>query len=110
MSGGVPQGSVLRRPLFLLFTPELFSIVVNKLIGYANDSKLMAVVPSPGVRVVVADYLNGVLGKVSEWNDLWRMKLDASKTKTMVVPRSTTMHPQLPPINYSYWWNCAEGV
>ena len=30
-----------------------FSILENKLIGYANDSTLMAVVPSPGVRVTV---------------------------------------------------------
>ena len=31
-----------------------FSILENKLIGYADDSTLMAVVPSPGVRVAVA--------------------------------------------------------
>ena len=28
--------------------------------------------------------------------DLWGMKLNASKTKTMIVSRSRTMHPQLP--------------
>ena len=32
--------------------------------------------------------------KVSEWCDLWGMKLNASKTKTMIVSRSRTMHPQ----------------
>ena len=31
--------------LFLLYTSELFSILENKLIGYADDSTLMAVVP-----------------------------------------------------------------
>ena len=34
---GVPQGGVLG-PLFLLYTSELFSILDNKLIGYADDS------------------------------------------------------------------------
>ena len=38
-------------------TSELFSILENKLIGYADDSTLMAVVPSPGVRVAVAESL-----------------------------------------------------
>ena len=32
--------------------------------------------------------------KVSEWCDLWGMKLNARKTKPMRVPRSRTMHPQ----------------
>ena len=40
---GVPQGSVLGQLLFLLSTSEHFSILENKLIGYADDSALMAV-------------------------------------------------------------------
>ena len=48
---GVPQGSVLGTLLFHLHTSELFSILENKLIGYADDSTFMTVVPSPGVRV-----------------------------------------------------------
>ena len=68
----------------------------NKLIRYADDSTLMAVVPSPGVRVAVAESLIRDLGRVSEWCDLWGMKLNASKTKTMIVSRSHTMHPQSP--------------
>ena len=63
---GVPLGSVLGPLLFLLYTSELFSILENKLIGYADDSTLMAVVPSPGITVAVAESLIHDLGRVSE--------------------------------------------
>ena len=106
---GVPQNSVLVPLLFLLYTSELFSILENKLIGYADDSTLMPVVLSPGVRVAVAESLISDLGRVSEWCDLWRMKLNASKTKTMIVSRSCTMHP-LAVIPINYWRNFTEGV
>ena len=58
----------------------------------------MVVVPSPGVRVAVAESLIRGLGRVSEWCDIWVMKLNASKTKTMIVSRFRTMHPQSPAI------------
>ena len=57
---------------------------------------MLAVVPSPGVRVTVAESLSRDLVTISDWCDLWRMKLNASKTKTMIVSRSRTMHPQSP--------------
>ena len=56
-----------------------------QLVGYADDSTLMLVVPSPHVRVVVAESLICDLGRVSEWCDLRGMKLNGSKTKTMIV-------------------------
>ena len=92
----MPQGSVLGPLLFLLYTLELFSILENKLRGYADDSILAAVVPSPVIRVAVAESLIHDLGRVSEWCDLWGMKLNARKTKSMIVSRSSTMHPQSP--------------
>ena len=48
---GEPQGSVLGPLLFLLHTSGLFSIMENKLIGYADDSTLMVVVPSPALEL-----------------------------------------------------------
>ena len=58
----------------------------------------MAVVPSIGVRVAVAESMIRDLGRVSDWCDLWEMKLNASKTKTMIVSRSHTMHLQSLPL------------
>ena len=90
---GVPQGSVLGLLLFLLYTAELFSVVENKLYSYADDSTLVAVVPSP-----VSESMNRDLNRVSVWCNLWRIKLNASKTKTMIVTRSRIVHPQLTPL------------
>ena len=56
----------------------------------------MAVVPSPA-RVTVAESLNRDLVRVNAWCYLWGMKLNVSKTKTMIVSRPRTMHPQSPP-------------
>ena len=56
--------------LFLIYTSELFSVLENKLIGYADDSTLIAVVPSPGLRFAVAESLSRNLVKVIEWCDL----------------------------------------
>ena len=59
---------------------------------------LMAVVTSPGIRIRVAESLIRDLGRVGESLDLSGIKLNASKTKTMIVSRPRTMHPQSPPL------------
>ena len=66
----------------------------NKLYGYADDFTLKAVVPSPGERVAVSESTNRDLNRVSVWCNLWGMKLNDSKTKTMIVSRSRTVHLQ----------------
>ena len=108
MVSGVPQGSVLGPQLFLLYTAELFSIVENKLYGYAADSTLVAVVLSPGERVAVSESVNCDLNRVSVWCDLWGMKLNASKTKTYDSLQVTHSSSSVNPIDFR--WNCARGV
>ena len=95
---GVPKGSVWGPLLFLLYTAKLFSIVETKLYGYADDSTLVAVVAYPGERVAVSESMNRDLNRVSVWCNLCGMKLNASKTKTMIVSRSRTVHLQLIPL------------
>ena len=54
--------------------------------------------PSPGERVPVIESLNRHLNNVSMWSHLWEMKLNASKTKIMMVSRSHTIQPQSTPL------------
>ena len=62
--------------VFLLYISELFPILENKLIGYADDSTLIAVVPSPGVRVTVSESLNRDLVRVNVLCDLWGNEIE----------------------------------
>ena len=78
MVSGVPKGSILGLQLFLLYTAELFSIAENKQYGYAEDSTLVAVVPSPAERVADTESTNRDLNRVSVWCDLRGMKLNAN--------------------------------
>ena len=94
----------------LLYTTELFSIVVNKLYGYTDDATLVAVVPFPGKRIAVTELMNRDINRASVWCDLWGMKLNASKTTTMIVSSSRTVHPQSTPLTTDSLWNCSERV
>ena len=53
---------------------------------------------SPGERVAVSESINRDLNRVSVSCNLWGMKLNAIKTKTIIVTRSRTVHPQLTPL------------
>ena len=70
--------------LFLLYTSELFFLLENKLVGYADDPTLITVVPSTGVWVTK-------LNKSDKDDDSLQITLSAS---------------QVIPINN--WPNCAK--
>ena len=68
MASEVTQGSVLGLQLFLLYTTKLFSKVKNKLLGYADDSSLVAVVLYRLLRIAaVTASINRDLNRVSVW-------------------------------------------
>ena len=93
---GVPQGSVLGPLLFLLYTSDLSDALENVLVGYADDSTLIATVPRPSDRISVVSSLNRDLIRIGEWCSAWGMLVNPSKTKAMVISRSRTIAPPYP--------------
>ena len=84
---GVPQGSVFGPLLFLLYTSELYSILENKLIGYADGFILMAYVP-PKALVKVAESLMHDLGKVRSYLSLSRMNIASPSVTPLTIGRT----------------------
>ena len=93
---GVPQGSVLGPLLFSLYTGDLSVDLANILVGYADDSTLVAHVPRPSDRVDVVASLNRDLESIGAWCDRWGMEVNPGKTKALIISRSRTIYPVFP--------------
>merc|ERR1711905_100256 len=90
---GVPQGSVLGPILFVIYTADLFEVVENRLVNYADDSTLYATIKRSSSRQSVAESLNKDLTRISDWCKQLMMKLNPTKTKTLIFGRSRTLTP-----------------
>ena len=62
---GVSQGSVLGPLLFILYTSELFHIVGNHIVEYADDTTIYAVICEPLLRPQVMEFLNQDLSVIN---------------------------------------------
>ena len=87
----VPHGSDLGPLLFKLYTSELFNIVGNHIVGYADDATIYAVIPRPLSRPRAMESLNQDLAGINSWGLKWYMRFNPKKTKSTVVSRPQTI-------------------
>ena len=80
-----PQDIVLDSLLFLLPTSELPMTLQNTLLGYADDSTLIAEVQKPGNRALAVSSLNNDFASISDSCKRWGMLVNPNKIEALVI-------------------------
>lgn len=81
---GVPQGSVLRPLLFLLFVNDLPDWITNSMRMFADDVKIWNVISSD----IDSKSLQEELNSLTRWSSKWLLQLNPSKCKVMHIGHS----------------------
>jgi hypothetical protein len=81
---GVPQGSVLGPLLFVLFINDIDRSVVNRLLKFADDTKLFGCVSTQQQ----IDVLRADLNTLFKWSEEWQMVFNVEKCKVMHFGKS----------------------
>ena len=76
---GVPQGSVLRPLLFLIYINDLDDNITSNLLKFADDTKVFRKVNSDGDK----QHLQNDLDRLVKWSEKWQMLLNFGKCKCL---------------------------
>ena len=77
----MPQGSVLRPLLFLIYINDIVDNIRSEEKLFADDTSLFTVVYDVDIA---ADQLNRDLDIISDWTHQWKMQIDPDKSKKAV--------------------------
>ena len=72
---GVPEVSFYGQLLFIFYTSELFHIVANHILDYADATTIYAVIPKPLSCPQELELLNQDLTEINSWCLKWHMTL-----------------------------------
>ena len=98
---GVPQGSVLVPPLYIIYTADIIQVFERhgfKVHLYADDSQLYIHLELVNVRAILHS-TEDCLHEVKQWSSSRRLLLNAGKTEFMIMDRSGQV--QLTPDEFS---------
>ena len=84
VASGIPQGSVLGPVLFLIYINDLPDVVKKFVTIFAYDTKEHAVIKSDVDTIEVQEDLY----KMSDWSEIWEIKFNAKKCKSMHIGKS----------------------
>ena len=86
VGSGVPQGSVLGPLLFTIFINDIDENLTNRLLKFADDTKILGKVSSHQD----AQSMREDLKKISKWSETWQMNFNLEKCKVMHLgPRNS---------------------
>ena len=84
VASDIPQGSVLGPVLFLIYINDLPDVVKKFVTIFADDTKEHAVIKSDVDTIEVQEDLYNM----SDWSDIWEIKFNAKKCKSMHMGKS----------------------
>ena len=80
ITSGVPQGSVLRPLIFVIYINDLPDGLENVFKMYADDSKVIEEVED----IQRESKLQSDINKIKDWCDKWSMSLNSMKCKIFI--------------------------
>ena len=92
ITAGVPQGSILRPLLFLVYRKDIVNELQAHVRLFADDTSLYFVVENPNNAAVT---LNNDLSFISTWDDVWLINFNATKHLSTILSlkRDQPFHP-----------------
>ena len=87
---GIPQGSVLGPALFLVLINDLPDSIANFVKIFADDTKVYSTIST--ISDSDFDKLQSDLTKSSDWSDIWELRFNAKKCKSLHIGRNNPRH------------------
>jgi hypothetical protein len=84
---GVPQGSILRSILYVIYTNDLLTSDNITTATFADDTAFLATHEDPAIASMK---LQATINKIADWGKKWRIKINQSKSMHITV----TLHNQ----------------